>query len=50
MVMVMGPGGVFNYWFVPTRPDRASVPVGTVDKSAYTIGSTKQLRITGPEL
>ena len=31
------PGGVFNYWFVPTRPDRATVVVGTPDTSAYTV-------------
>ncbi|MCY2983095.1 MAG: pre-peptidase C-terminal domain-containing protein [Planctomycetota bacterium] len=31
------PGGVFNYWFVPTRPDRAIVVPGTPDTSAYTV-------------
>jgi hypothetical protein len=31
------PGGVFNYWFVPTRPDRAAVSPGVPDTSAYTI-------------
>ncbi|XZE33033.1 GEVED domain-containing protein [Pirellulaceae bacterium SH501] len=31
------PGGVFNYWFVPTRPDRATVSPGVPDVSAYTI-------------
>ena len=31
------PGGVFNYWFVPTRPDRAAVIAGTPDTSAYTV-------------
>jgi len=29
------PGGVFNYWFVPTRPDRTST--ASSDSSAYTI-------------
>ncbi len=31
------PGGVFNYWFVPSRPDRATVVAGTPDTSAYTV-------------
>jgi GEVED domain/Dockerin type I domain/Bacterial pre-peptidase C-terminal domain len=31
------PGGVFNYWFVPSRPDRATVVPGTPDTSAYTV-------------
>ena len=31
------PGGVFNYWFVPTRPDRATVVPGVADTSAYTV-------------
>jgi hypothetical protein len=31
------PGGVFNYWFVPTRPDRAAAVPGTPDLSAYTV-------------
>ncbi len=31
------PGGVFNYWFVPSRPDRATVIPGTPDTSAYTV-------------
>lgn len=31
------PGGVFNYWFVPTRPDRATPVVGVPDTSSYTI-------------
>jgi parallel beta-helix repeat protein len=29
------PGGVFNYWFVPTRPDRSAT--ASSDTSAYTI-------------
>jgi parallel beta-helix repeat protein len=31
------PGGVHNYWFVPTRPDRATPVPGVADASAYTI-------------
>lgn len=31
------PGGVHNYWFVPTRPDRAAPVPGAADTSAYTI-------------
>lgn len=31
------PGGVHNYWFVPTRPDRATPVPGVADTSAYTI-------------
>ena len=31
------PGGTFNYWFVPTRPDRGTPTVGTLDQFAYTV-------------
>ena len=31
------PGGVFNYWFIPTRPDRATPTAGVADTSAITI-------------
>ncbi len=41
------PGGVFNYWFVPTRPDRATVVVGTPDTSAYTVWVDKTAAANG---
>jgi hypothetical protein len=31
------PGGVFNYWFVPTRPDRSIAIPNQVDATAYTV-------------
>ena len=41
------PGGVFNYWFVPSRPDRATVVVGTPDTSAYTVWVDKTAAANG---
>ncbi len=41
------PGGVFNYWFVPTRPDRAVPVVGTPDVSAYTVWVDKTAAANG---
>ncbi|MEQ1825450.1 MAG: pre-peptidase C-terminal domain-containing protein [Pirellula sp.] len=41
------PGGVFNYWFVPTRPDRALPVPGTPDLSAYTVWVDKTATGTG---
>ncbi len=41
------PGGVFNYWFVPTRPDRAVPVVGTPDVSAYTVWVDKSAPANG---
>ena len=39
------PGGVFNYWFVPTRPDRS--PTANSDRSSYTIWVDKTASSTG---
>jgi len=39
------PGGVFNYWFVPTRPDRS--PTANTDRSSYTIWVDKTATATG---
>lgn len=41
------PGGVFNYWFVPTRPDRAAPVPGTTDLSAYTVWVDKTAAANG---
>ena len=41
------PGGVFNYWFVPTRPDRAVPVAGTPDASAYTVWVDKTAAANG---
>lgn len=41
------PGGVFNYWFVPSRPDRATAVVGTPDTSAYTVWVDKTAAANG---
>jgi len=42
------PGGVFNYWFVPTRPDRAGPPApGTPDLSAFTVWVDKSAPANG---
>ena len=41
------PGGVFNYWFVPTRPDRAPIVAGVPDTSAYTVWVDKTAAING---
>ena len=41
------PGGVFNYWFVPTRPDRATPVQGTPDTSAYTVWVDKSAAAGG---
>ena len=39
------PGGVFNYWFVPTRPDRSTT--ATTDRSSYTIWVDKTASASG---
>ncbi len=39
------PGGVFNYWFVPTRPDRTST--SPTDPSAFTIWVDKTAAANG---
>ena len=39
------PGGVFNYWFVPTRPDRSTT--ATTDRSSYTIWVDKTALANG---
>ncbi len=44
------PGGVFNYWFVPSRQDRADVVPGTPDTSAYTVWVTKTPPVNDPTL
>jgi hypothetical protein len=41
------PGGVFNYWFVPTRPDRAVPVPGAADLSAYTVWVDKTAAANG---
>lgn len=41
------PGGMFNYWFVPTRPDRAAPIVGQTDMSAYTVWVDKTASASG---
>ncbi|HUP81592.1 MAG TPA: hypothetical protein VM260_23780, partial [Pirellula sp.] len=41
------PGGIFNYWFVPSRPDRATVIAGTPDTSAYTVWVDKTVAANG---
>ncbi len=39
------PGGIFNYWFVPTRPDRTTT--STTDSSSYTIWVDKTAAANG---
>jgi hypothetical protein len=41
------PGGTHNYWFVPTRPDRATPVAGTPDTSVLTIWVDKTAAING---
>ena len=41
------PGGTFNYWFMPTRPDRAAPIVGQADMSAYTVWVDKTASASG---
>ncbi|MFN7841606.1 MAG: dockerin type I domain-containing protein [Pirellula sp.] len=41
------PGGTHNYWFVPTRPDRATPVAGTPDTSVFTIWVDKTAAIGG---
>lgn len=41
------PGGVFNYWFVPTRPDRVTTAPGVPNLTAMTIWVDKTALANG---